>query len=567
MSQRGAVLGKLRSGPFDLLVIGGGITGVGIARDAALRGLSVALVEKGDLGSGTSQASSKLIHGGLRYLEHLEFGLVFESQRERGALVRNAPHLARPLPFLVPVYRSSRRGMLELAVGMWAYDALALFRNHKVHRMLTRSRVRRLEPSLRDAGLRGGALYWDCMTDDARLTLETALDAEAHGATVATYVEVEGLVRDQAGRTTGARCRDVLADLGAAGEGRAGPAFEVQALCTIVAAGPWTDRLLEPTLGRKLLRPTKGSHLVLDAARLPVRHALVLTSPRDGRVLFAIPWGARTIVGTTDTDEAEGPDGLEASEADVDYLLDAANAYFPGLRAGRADVVSTWSGLRPLMGDPGAGAASDVSREHAITPVDPGLLAISGGKLTTYRLMAEQVVDKALDKLGPRTYREASRTVDMPLPGAHDREAVRDLDAWARRLAREHALEDDVAAHLARAYGCRAPRVLAAGHEAGVRPGRLVPGLPFLVDEVVFAARHERALRLDDVLRRRTLVFLQAPDQGLGVAREVANVLGEVLGWDEDRVELEVRRYRDLVAASRRGLAPARAPEPAPAAR
>ncbi len=554
MTARRDQLRRLQDREFDLLVLGGGVTGIGIARDAALRGLSVAVVEKGDLGSGTSQTSSKLIHGGLRYLEQMEFGLVFEGTRERALLMRNAPHLARPLPFIFPVYKTGRVGMLQLAAGMWAYDVLAMFRNYRRHRMLTRGRLVRAEPALNDAGLRGGALYYDCMTDDARLTLESALDAEEHGAVVVTRCEARSFLKDEAGRTRGLLVRDLLDDQGLTGEGQPSEPFEVKARVTVVAAGPWTDALLEQRVGRKLLRPTKGAHLVLDRPRLPVEHAIVLTSVRDGRVLFAIPWGARTIVGTTDTDEQDAPDACEASRADVDYLLQTANHYFPRLNAGPDDVISTWAGLRPLIapGAPG-GHASDVSREHEIISIDPGLLTIAGGKLTTYRLMGEQVVDRALEKMGAgRVSREPSRSAEVPLPGARDPGALRDLGAYAEGLAREHALDLDVAQHLTRTYGLRARRVLAAGQAAGVRPGRLVPDLPYLVDEVVFAARDEKALRLDDVLRRRTLVFLQAKDQGLGCSREAARVMGDVLGWDEARVDLEVARYERQVAASRR---------------
>ena len=561
MTARRDQLRRLQDREFDLLVLGGGVTGVGVARDAALRGLSVALVEKGDLGSGTSQTSSKLIHGGLRYLEQMEFGLVFEGTRERALLMRNAPHLARPLPFIFPVYRSARVGMLQLAAGMWAYDVLAMFRNYRRHEMLTRGRLLRAEPALEDAGLRGGALYYDCMTDDARLALESALDAEDHGAVIASHCEARSFLKDEAGRTRGLLVRDRLDDQGLTGQGQESAPFEVKARVTVVAAGPWTDALLEPRLGRKLLRPTKGAHLVLDAARLPVNHAIVLTSVRDGRVLFAIPWGGRTIVGTTDTDEPDSPDAVEATRADVDYLLQTANHYFPRLHAGPDDVLSAWAGLRPLIGGAPGGHASDVSREHEIISVDPGLLTIAGGKLTTYRLMGEQVVDRALEKMGAgRVSREPSRSAEVPLPGARDPGALRDLSAYAESLAREHALDRDVATHLTRTYGLRARRVLAAGQAAGVRPGRLVPDLPFLVDEVVFAARDEKALRLDDVLRRRTLVFLQAKDQGLACCREAARVMGDVLGWDPARVDLEVARYEQQVAASRRFREPAATP-------
>ncbi|MGE0708908.1 MAG: glycerol-3-phosphate dehydrogenase [Planctomycetota bacterium] len=546
-------LARLREHTFDLAVLGGGVTGAGIARDAALRGLSVALVEKGDLASGTSSASSKLIHGGLRYLEQGELGLVMEGTRERATLMKLAPHLARPLPFLFPVYRSSRVGMFLVACGMWAYDVLALFRNYRRHKMLSRRRALRAEPELLDEGLKGAALYYDCMTDDARLTLETALDAEQHGAVIATYVEALGLLEGKGQATSGLRVRDVVA--GEAGE--PGEPFELRARMTVVAAGPWTDGLLSERANRRLLRPTKGSHIVLERSRLPIRHAVVLTGPQDGRVMFAIPWGQRTIVGTTDTDTEEDADTVEASAADVDYLLEAANAFFPRLNATRADVVSTWSGLRPLMADDESASASDVSREHELLSLDPGLLAIAGGKLTTYRLMAEQVVDKVLEKLGPGVHFDACRTAEQPLPGARKPQALRDLDAAARELAQERSLQPEVARHLVRTYGLRARDVLEAGKAWGVRPGRLVPDLPYLLDEVAFAASEELAVRLDDALRRRTLVFLQDREQGLGVAEEAADLMARVLAWSPARRAAELEAYRAHVAASRAWQQPA----------
>ena len=538
-------LRRLREGRFDLLVLGGGVTGAGIARDAALRGLRVGLVEKADLANGTSSASSKLIHGGLRYLEQYELGLVFEGTRERATLMRLAPHLARPLPFVFPVYESSRVGLLTVAAGMWAYDMLAMFRNYRRHKMLSKGRTVKAEPALLEKGLKGSALYYDCMTNDGRLTLETALDAEASGAVVATYTEATEILRDRVGACRGLRVRDCL---------REDETFEVSAKVTVVAAGPWTDEVLQRLGGGQpqRLRPTKGSHIVLERSRLPVEHAVVLTGPSDGRVMFAIPWGTRTILGTTDTDEASSPDTIEASRADVEYLLAAARAYFPKLKAGVEDVISTWSGLRPLMADQESESASDVSREHQILSLDPGLLAIVGGKLTTYRLMAEQVVERALEKLGTVPSLEPCRTDEIPLPGARlGASTLRDLRGFARDLAAAEGLEPDVAEHLTLTYGVRTREVLAAGRAAQTPPGRLVPDLPYLWAEVAFAVRAELALRVDDVLRRRTLIFLQDREQGLGVCAQVAAQMGALLGWDSARIEDELERYRAKVAASR----------------
>ena len=551
MLDRAAVRRTLETRSFDLAVVGGGITGAGIARDAALRGLRVVLLEKGDLARGTSSASSKLIHGGLRYLEQLELGLVREGVRERSVLMKLAPHLARPLPFIFPIYKSSRAGPLKVAAGMWLYDALAFFKNYRNHKMLRTRKVQRLEPGLRADGLQAGTLYYDCMTDDGRLTVETACDAAAHGATIATYHEVTGFRREGAGLVTGVVVRDALAPGSAP--------FEVRAKVTLAALGPWTDELLRGVAvartggPRTYLRPTKGVHIVLSREKLPLDHAIVLTAVRDGRVLFAIPWGERSYVGTTDTDDASSPDRCQANAADVDYLLETANHYFPALRATPADVIATWAGLRPLIAaDPAH--PSDVSREHEVLDVAPGLVAIAGGKLTTYRLMAEQAVDRVLTKLGVHSnaLEQKCRTETTPLPGAADPDALSDLEGYVSEIARAHSVPLDVARSVVHSYGLRAPDVFAAGKEAGLAPGeRIVPDLPYVWAEVPFAVTHDFALRVDDVLRRRTLVFLKDKDQGLEVAPRAAELMGKLLGWDEERRAAEVERYRGLVEESR----------------
>jgi glycerol-3-phosphate dehydrogenase len=558
----------LENTEFDLIIVGGGITGAGIARDAALRGLRVALLEKGDLARGTSSASSKLIHGGLRYLEQLELGLVREGVSERAVLTRVAPHLARPLPFLFPIYRTGPAGPLKIKAGMLLYDALALFKNYRNHRMLPARATARAEPQLLREGLRGSTVYYDCMTDDARLTVETALDAEAHGAVIATYFEVTRFRRDPSGRITGVHARDTL-ETALAGNGSSAREVEVRGKLTLVAAGPWTDQVLglAGDEQRPLLRPTKGVHIVFDRARLPIDHAIVLRAVRDDRVLFAIPWGERTVIGTTDTDDKLGPERCDADAADVDYLIETSNHYFPELHARESDVLSTWAGLRPLMAHDAA-TASEVSREHEIRDVTPGLMVIAGGKLTTYRLMAEQAVDRVAQKLGSRrTVLERCRTKTTPLPGAANPEALADLGRAAAGLARAHGLEPDVALHLIHSYGLRAPAVLLCGREAGVGAERIAPDLPYVWAEVAFAAQAEHALRLDDALRRRTNIFLKDVDQGLGVAARAAAIMGRVLGWDAARERLEVERYRTLVGASRAyRSAPAPAPKGAPAA-
>src|SRR6185503_12532035 len=320
---------------FDIVVCGGGITGAGIARDAALRGLRVALLEQRDFGSGTSSKSSKLVHGGLRYLQQGRLRLVFEGTSERNVQMALAPHLVRPIPFLVPVYRGQGTGLGTMDVGLWLYDALALFRVPKLHRTYRGKRARELEPAIATDGLQGILEYYDCLTDDARLVLENILDAKALGADVRSYTRVTDLVRNGKGRVAGVRTIDELT----------GAVDEVRATTVVLAAGPWTDTLLPAlSLGgeRPLLRPTKGVHIVVDRARLPVSRAVTMFT-RDHRAIFCLPLIERTVIGTTDTDERGDPSEVAATLADVEYLCEKANQFFPASHLTPDDVIATWA--------------------------------------------------------------------------------------------------------------------------------------------------------------------------------------------------------------------------------
>src|SRR6478736_1551665 len=343
------------AGPWDLLVIGGGVVGAGIARDAAMRGLKVALVERGDLGAGTSSHSSRLIHGGLRYLEHGELKLVFEALHERATLLRIAPHLVHPLAFVFPVYRGDRVPFWKLLAGLWLYDLLAGTRNVRLHRSLGKRALLRAEPMLRERGLVGGARYWDCQADDARLTLATARSAREHGAVIATYAEVEGLERGD-GRIIGARVVDRLT----------GTRATLHATVVVNATGHWSDalRMMEDPAAKPILRLTRGSHVLVPRARLGHTDAITLTSAVDGRVMFVLPWGAWSYIGTTDTDFDGGADDVHTTAEDVTYLLRSANAAFPHAHLVPEDVVATWSAVRPLVQDPDATTTASVSREH-----------------------------------------------------------------------------------------------------------------------------------------------------------------------------------------------------------
>jgi glycerol-3-phosphate dehydrogenase len=549
MGQREAHLSRARNGTFDLLILGGGVTGVGVARDAARRGLRVALLERADLASGTSSRSSKLVHGGLRYLEQYEFSLVFESVSERRVLMDIAPHLVRPLGFVFPVFSESGRSAAIIDAGMWLYDGLSLFRSPKLHRRLSRKACAKEEPALRREGLSSAELYYDCATDDARLTLETALDAARAGAVVATWCPAVRLLHDERGRIFGVEAHDLLGD----------QRFEVRARAIVNATGPWSDALRAEALGgraRPLLRPTKGVHVVVDRASLPVQHAVVLTHPGDGRVLFAIPWGERTYVGTTDTDWAGDPAEVAADRADVDYLLAAAAHFFPDHGLTPADVIATWAGLRPLIGQAGVGE-SQVSREHHVEIEPDGMITIAGGKLTTYRRMAAEVVDRAVDVLrlsgmaldplrAPGTERD-------PLPGAVGWPRDDDEDQLVSGILRASGgrLSEPSARYLAESHGMLGldVAVLIASRPELAAP--LVPGRPEPLGCVDWAVTRELAATLDDVLQRRTPLFFKDLDQGLGCAEKVADHMAGLLGWSPKRRDAEVGRYRAEVARSR----------------
>src|SRR3954471_11157242 len=375
--------------PLDLLIIGGGNTGAGIARDAALRGFRTALVDKSDFGAGTSSHSSRLIHGGIRYLEQGAFRLVFEASHERRVLLRIAPHLVRPLAFLFPIYRGSRVPAWKLRAGMWLYDLLSSFRNVHWHRWLRPKKGRPVEPGLRDGGLVGAALYYDAQTDDARLVIATVRGAIKAGALAASYVETTALLKPD-GRVRGALVQDVLT----------GETVTLRAHIVVNATGPWSDQLrrLDDPHAAPMLRLTKGAHVTVPRNRMSNAHAVTLFSQLDGRVMFVLPWGDLSYIGTTDTDADASPDELRVTAADVTYLLRSANAAFPDAHLGSNDVRSAWVGLRPLLRED-SGSPSQVSREHRVLESPHGLISIIGGKLTTSRVMARDVVDRVARKL------------------------------------------------------------------------------------------------------------------------------------------------------------------------
>ncbi len=528
---RAAALASMVETPVDVLVIGGGITGAGIARDAALRGFRTALVDKSDFGAGTSSHSSRLIHGGIRYLEHGAFRLVFEASHERRVLLRIAPHLVRPLAFLFPIYRGGRLPAWKLRAGMWLYDLLSAFRNVHWHRWLGAKKVRRVEPGLRDRGLIGAALYYDAQADDARLVIATLRSALRAGAIAANYVETTALLKPD-GRVRGAVVRDVLT----------GETATIRANVVVSATGPWSDtmRRLDDPQAAPILRLTKGAHVTVPRRRVGNEHAVTLLSQLDGRVMFVLPWGDLAYIGTTDTDADSSPDALRITAADVTYLLRSANAAFPDAHLTSHDVVSAWVGLRPLLRADHANP-SQVSREHQVFESPQGLISIAGGKLTTYRVMARDVVDrvaKRLHELDGRAILGRPPTDRLPLPGGEAAELEVLVEA-----ARARGAAEATARHLVASYGSEAAAVLNLVDRDRRLGEPVLPGRPEIWAEVTYAVEREMAVRVQDVLIRRLHLFYEVGDHGQSVVPKVTAQMKQLLGWDDAREAEELRDY------------------------
>ncbi|NPV60051.1 MAG: glycerol-3-phosphate dehydrogenase/oxidase [Actinobacteria bacterium] len=526
---------------FDVLVIGGGVTGACAARDAARRGLATALVEKNDWAFGTSSRSSKLVHGGLRYLELFDFKLVFEACRERRRLLLNAPHVVWPQPFIFPVYKGDKNPLFVIAMGLWLYDILALFRNVQNHQLHGKKRILEVEPELDASRLKGGGQFYDCSTDDARLTLSHVQSAYLEGALCLSYARVVNMLRE-GGAVRGARMRDEVG----------GGEFDIEARVVLNCTGPWTDavcRLDEPDALPKL-RPTKGSHVIVPWERVKAHNALPIISPRDQRLLFLVPWGDYALIGTTDTDYDGDYDEIRASGEDVDYILEAANHALPRARLERGDVISTYAGLRPLVVEGGGRDVkeSQVSREHSIYESHSGLISIAGGKLTTARSMAEELVDLAARRLEERFGVRAGRcdTKRAPVFGKDGRDFSRRLE----RAAREVRLDGDVIDKL-QLLGTGAVRVLGMLSEDPSLSRRLGEDIPYIEAEVVYAAREEMVVALTDFMVRRSFIYYENRDQGLGCAERVAQLLGGELGWDAEERRRQVEEYRRVVELSR----------------
>jgi glycerol-3-phosphate dehydrogenase len=554
---------------FDLIVIGAGINGAGIARDAAMRGLNVLLLDKSDISAGTTQWATRLIHGGLRYLEYYEVHLVRESLAEREKLLHIAPHLVKPLRFVVPIYERSKRGPGMIRLGMVGYDALSFDKSVPNHRMLSREEALEEYPGLNPEGLLGAATYYDGQVEYAeRVAVENAISAREYGATVLTYAEVKRLLFEESGdggppHVTGVEFEDRLGSR----------TYTAHAPVTVNVAGPWVDRVLsgassfgidESQEGEpdQMIGGTKGSHLIVDPFPGAPRDALYVEARRDGRPYFIVPWNGRYLIGTTDFRYKDDLDYVSADDDEISYLLEETNAVIPDANLGREDVLFTYSGVRPLPFKP-EGSESSITRSHVVYdhatgksaaggrltvegagPKADGLISIVGGKLTTYRNLGRQTVDVAYKKMGRQAPK--SRTDKVPLPGG----ATQDFTAFAADFKATSGLTDELAERLLKVYGVLAPEVL---EMAGDDPSLRLPLSPsptvesgIIGAEVLYAFEREMAQTLSDVLLRRTMAGL-GPRVGLDVDEAAAQVAVKNLGWSEERAHREVEDYRKYI--------------------
>ena len=533
LGPRDVALEKLeatRRAELDLLVVGGGITGAGIALDAASRGMKVGLVERHDFASGTSSKSSKLVHGGLRYLEQREFALMREAAQERDLLRHLAPHLVEPLAFILPV--SDRWARAKFGVGLWAYDALASFKNMSVHRYLDVADTESAVPALPKGKIKGGFLFYDCKNDDVRLVMEVLVQAVRYGAVVANHVEVRDLAGSEHLSTASVVDRS------------SGHEFEVRARRIVVAAGVWTDKvevMANPEASTRV-RPSKGVHLAFRRDKLPITESgAFIPDAERKRMLFVIPWLDSVIVGTTDTTYEGDIDNPSVDDEDRRYVLDAIESVFH-LGLTEADVAGAWAGLRPLIAGE-KGSTADLSRKHTVYEIAPGISGITGGKLTTYRRMAKDAVDHVLESMG-EDIRSKTRWIRL---GSSDVGTLRNA---VERRGKRMGLSDQAIANLVRCYGDRSLAVIDIAEQEDLA-GPLVPGTQPVAAEVAYTARYEMVQTLADLLSRRTRLALTDPAGGVGDRSRALALLSNELRWDEERARTELAAHRADVESER----------------
>lgn len=521
LKERTEALHNFQNQEYDLVIIGGGITGAGAARDAAMRGMKVALVEAFDFASGTSSRSSKLIHGGIRYLENFEFKLVFEALNERTRLFEMTPHLVHPLRFMIPLYEDSRVGMFKMGLGMWFYDALALFQAPEMHERLDAKETLERNPIVKSQKLRGSYIYSDAYMDDDRLVHETLRSAHDYGADCANYIKAEKVQWDQDGNFKALVCKDALT----------GQEMIINGKHLISSLGPWTDLFADKIQKdwKKVLRPTKGIHITLDRSRLPLESAVVMAAEKSSRIVFAIPRHEMVIIGTTDTDYKSDPTGVVADSDDVTYLLGIANSYFPGANLSESDIIATYAGVRPLVADDSA-SEGKTSREHAIWS-SHHVTYVAGGKYTTYRLMAQQVVDEALqffsidDKV---RFKEANTAVPLNEwtgENAYNAALSHSL-SWKRGSLQESEVKTLVERH---------------GGEARGLMEKYSDEMTYWQIEAKQAIDQTMCLNLIDFYTRRVPLVLSDSSHGLRYLEEISSVFSYAYNWDAEKLRAEIQ--------------------------
>ena len=549
-TDRASGLQSLAEEEFDLVIIGGGITGAGAARDAASRGMKVALIEAQDFAQGTSSRSSKLIHGGIRYLENLEFGLVFEALSERRLLFEIAPHLVHPLRFVLPLYQGSRVGMFKMGLGMWLYDALSMFEAPEMHERLDSEQTMERIPLLQSQKLMGSFVYSDAYMDDDRLVIETLRSAHKLGATPISYVKAVGS-KFQDGKVVAIEVEDQISK----------KKILVRAKHVISTTGPWTD-IVAPQIvknWKRILRPSKGVHLTFRRDRIPLSQAVVMAADNQKRIVFAIPRHEMVIVGTTDTDFQQDPHDVTTTSKDVEYLLNVAREYFPGALLKQNDIVASYAGVRPLVDD-GAETESKTSREHLIVEDPQNVTFVAGGKYTTYRLMAEQTVESALKTFSTEDqvrFRNSQTKVALnPLATI---EKLDEIGYRISEIARSQNIPKNVAEILFFRHGEEAYEILAK-YKAQSFYASFVESDSKLQNEKMILwsleARHAihqtMCFHLTDFYTRRAPLFLSQVDHGLGLLPTISKIFAEELGWNQQKTHEECR---DLQAYITRELA------------
>ena len=530
---RSRILAQMTNEEFDLVIIGGGITGAGVARDAASRGMRVALVEKRDFSQGTSSRSSKLIHGGIRYLENLEFGLVFEALSERRLLFEIAPHLVHPLRFVLPLYRGGRVGMFKMGLGMWLYDALSMFEAPELHERLSPHESLERLPLLQRKDLLGSYVYSDAYMDDDRLTIESLRAAVKLGALCLNHASANSTEKDERGAVKAIHCTDEVT----------GRKFTVRGRHFIGTLGPWTDQVAPQLVGqwRNILRPTKGIHLTFDRKRLPLNQAVVMAAEK--RIVFGIPRHEMIIIGTTDTDFSGDPNDVGTTEDDVNYLMGVAEKYFPGAKLTPNDIISSYAGVRPLVDD-GSESESKTSREHIIIKDPHNVTFIAGGKYTTYRRMAEQVVKVALENFSLEDRvrfgrNDTKKPINELATEAKIDGALRDSGRWAL----EFNLDENDVEFLVGRHGAEALPILenSAHISAHSSEEKLWAG------EALQAIHQTMCLSLVDFYVRRSPLFLARRDHGQALIPFLSSVFAQELGWSDSRRQDEVAKLRGFI--------------------